>query len=303
MKNEIKILMYHGIIKKPLDVRDWCFLDESSFIKQAKFLKQHFDIISLSEAVDLIKNRKITGTKVVITFDDGFQNNYDVAFKILSDLELPATIFIVSGLVNTTKSIWYCLLNHAISETRKKLLSWDDERFDLSDTESKSRSSSALQTMLKRYPQNQLIIYLNGILEDLEFDILDDFEPGSPYRILDTRSIKDMVSSNIIEFGAHTESHSILSLISRESQKSEIRRSIDFVSDVTGNTCKFFSYPNGQIEDYDNHTINILKQSNIIASVTAQAGNNDSNSDLMQLRRYGIGANISIKRFKDLMVS
>ena len=82
-RNQLMIFMYHAVVRSPIEVYDWCFIDEYSFRSQVKYLKKHFEVISLSEAVERLGNGKIYQPTTVITFDDGFQNNYDIVLVLL----------------------------------------------------------------------------------------------------------------------------------------------------------------------------------------------------------------------------
>ena len=156
-RNELSIIMYHGIIKSPLAVSDWCFVNENSFRMQIEYLKSHFDVISLAEAVGRIREGGINHPTAVITFDDGYQNNFDVAFPILYKEEMPATIFLTTGLIDTNDTVWYCRLNLAVSQTRRALMKWNDFRFELSTRDLKARASAAIQGSLKKLPHSQLM--------------------------------------------------------------------------------------------------------------------------------------------------
>ena len=108
-----------GLLRIPSWSNDWCFVDEHSFRMQIEYLKKHFEIISLSEAVGRMEKGEIKRPTAVITFDDGYQNNYDVAFPILCRERIPATIFLTTGLINTNDTVWYCRFNLALSQTQR----------------------------------------------------------------------------------------------------------------------------------------------------------------------------------------
>jgi peptidoglycan/xylan/chitin deacetylase (PgdA/CDA1 family) len=297
-KNQIMIFLYHGVVRSSLKVHDWCFMDESSFRSQVKYIKEHFEVISLSEAVELLRNGRTHRPTAVITFDDGLQNNYDVAFPILREEGLPATIFLVTGMVNSGDTIWYCRLNRALAETNKTSLEWNGSRFDLSGPIPKVIASSTIQARLKEFAHPQLLGELRKIILDLDDDPDCPIEVGSPFRIISYDAIKEMAASGLIEFGAHTHSHAILSLLSPKERYDEIARSIKAIHELTGRPCELFAYPNGRVQDYDAEVIKILESSGIRASVTAIEGANDWITPMMELRRYGIGANLSMHKFK-----
>jgi len=91
----LPILMYHSV-----DINDKItniFISPGSFERQMKFLhKNNYNVISLSEAADYIKNRRRPPYRTVaITFDDGYYNNYEYAYPVLKRYGIKATLFVI----------------------------------------------------------------------------------------------------------------------------------------------------------------------------------------------------------------
>jgi peptidoglycan/xylan/chitin deacetylase (PgdA/CDA1 family) len=300
-RDELTIIMYHGIIRSPLVVTDWCFVDEHSFSTQLEYLKKHFEIIPLSEAVERMRNGGIKRPTAVITFDDGYQNNFDVAFPILCKEKIPATIFLTTGLIDTNDTVWYCRFNLALSQTHRPFIEWNGFKFDLSTLDLKAKASVAIQDNLKELPPLQLMATIRDIILKLDGDPDCSIEIGSPYRMLNKNAIVEMAASGLVEFGAHTHEHMILSSLSAEEQLNEIRRSVDAIHELTGRPCKSFAYPNGRMEDYDSDSIKHLKACGIQMALTTTAGPNNRMTPSMELRRYGVGADLPMAEFQ-LMV-
>lgn len=300
-RDELTIIMYHGIIRSPLVVCDWCFVDEPIFRMQIGYLKRHFEIISLSEAVERLRNGGIKRPTVVITFDDGYQNNFDVAFPILYKEKIPATIFLTTGLIDTDDTVWYCRFNLALSQTHRPFIEWNGFKFDLSTLDLKAKASMAIQDNLKELPPPQLVATIRDIIFKLDGDPDCPIKIDSPYRMLNKNAIVEMVASGLVEFGAHTHQHFILSRLSAAGRFNEIKRSIDAIRELTGRRCKYFAYPNGRMQDYDSDSIQHLKACGIQIAVTTISGPNDRMTPVMELRRYGIGSDLSMAGFQ-LMV-
>jgi len=300
-QDELTIIMYHGIIRNPLIVNDWCFIDENSFRTQIEYLKKHFEIISLSEAIERMRNGEIKRPTAVITFDDGYQNNFDVAFPILLRERIPATIFLTTGLINTNDTVWYCRFNIALSQTRRLHIEWNGFKFDLSTLDLKGEASAAIQDSLKKLEHPKLMATIRNIILELGDDPDCSIEIGSPFRMLDKNAIGEMATSGLIEFGAHTHRHAILSQLSDGERYNEIRQSINAIYELTGRPCKCFSYPNGRVEDYNIETIKDLETCGIQMAVTTTVGPNNRTTPAMELRRYGVGADLPMAEFQ-LMV-
>ncbi|MBU0634836.1 MAG: polysaccharide deacetylase family protein [Candidatus Omnitrophica bacterium] len=93
------VLMYHHIAPAENDSR--LYVAPESFERQMRFLKENnYRILSLGEYVSFMKdNVKPPKKSVVITFDDGYADNYINGYPTLKNLAIPATIFIVTGWV------------------------------------------------------------------------------------------------------------------------------------------------------------------------------------------------------------
>jgi len=300
-QDELTVIMYHGIIKDPLMVNEWCFVEEHSFRLQIAYLKKHFEIISLSEVVERMRSGGIKRPTAVVTFDDGYQNNFDVAFPILLREGIPATIFLTTGLINTNDTVWYCRFNIALSQTRRPHIEWNGFKFDLSTLDLKAKASVAVQESLKKLEQSQLMTTLRNIILRLDGDPDCSIETNSPFRMLDETAIAEMAGSELIEFGAHTHNHAILSQLSDKERYNEIRQSIDTVYELNGRPCRYFAYLNGRAEDYNIETIRDLETCGIQIGVTTISGPNNRVTPAMELRRYGVGADLPMAEFQ-LMV-
>jgi peptidoglycan/xylan/chitin deacetylase (PgdA/CDA1 family) len=297
LRDQLTILMYHAVIRTPLKVPNWCFIDEASFQSQVEYLKRHFKVIHLSQAVEQLQNGGIHQPTAVITFDDGFQNNYEVAFPILREAKAPATIFLTTGLVNTDDTVWFCRLNRALANTKILWFEWDGSRFDLSKPDSKAETAAVIQGKLKKFHNSELLAELRNIIRALGDDPDDPIATDSPYRMLNDEAIREMTSSALIEFGAHTHSHAILSRLSPKEQQKEIAQSVAITEELAGCSCKVFAYPNGSAQDYGPDTLKILEGCGIQAAVTTIEGPTDIMTPLLEMRRYGIGPNLNLRDF------
>lgn len=95
----IIIFAYHSISKS-----DYRYaIAPELFEQQLNFIKSQFEIVGLSEVAEIIEHDNIQGRNVaVITFDDGFRDNYINAFPVLKKMGVPATVFLITGLVGSS---------------------------------------------------------------------------------------------------------------------------------------------------------------------------------------------------------
>ncbi|OPX96598.1 MAG: Polysaccharide deacetylase [Syntrophorhabdus sp. PtaB.Bin006] len=259
------------------------------------YLKNSFRVVRLSEAVHLLKNDQLTEPTVAITFDDGFMNNYTLAFPVLYELGIPATIFLTTGLIDTDNTVWFTKLVNMIETTNEQSLTVNGRHFLIDTPANKFASSVEMQAFLKAMPHQKLLEEIERIKVRLGCE--SSIDKSSPFRMLDAHAINEMVVSGLIEFGAHTHNHAILSYLDEEHKLFEIENSIKAVSNLTGQPCILFAYPNGGQDDYDSQAMHMLESIGIQGAVTMVSGPNYYGMDALQLRRYGIGCDLSFQRF------
>lgn len=119
-ENKVPILTYHSIDNSGSVIST----SPEKFRRQMQYLNDSsFNVISLEKIVSCIrKNRSFPPKSVAITFDDGFKNNYDIAYPVLKEYGFSAIIFLVTG---------YCARNNRWQgqppETPElDLLQWDE---------------------------------------------------------------------------------------------------------------------------------------------------------------------------------
>jgi peptidoglycan/xylan/chitin deacetylase (PgdA/CDA1 family) len=295
---KLTIITYHAVVRSPLKIYDWCFLGEESFRQQLTYLKKHFDVVSLAAAVEALWAGKLNRPTAVITLDDGYQNNYSVAFPILREFGLPATVFIATGFIDTDDTLWTLRLNLSLAATKRTSLPWNGKNLDLSDTPSRAKANVMIRKSLRDLPRPELMSRLSEIIKMLGEDPKRPVELDSPFRMLTAQAVKEMNESGLIEFGAHTHTHRILTRLSSNECKKEIELSLRGVEELSGRTCRFFAYPLGGREHYNQQSIDILRSFGIRAAVTTRTGANDRKTPLLELRRYGAGPNDDMTVFQ-----
>ena len=109
-------LMYHSIGKN----RAFFSVKSNDFERQMNYLKQNnFNVMSATELLILLKNNKyLDKTKtIIITFDDGYADNFETAFPVLQKYQYPATIFLMVGRVGTKVKLK--------NKTELNMLNWE----------------------------------------------------------------------------------------------------------------------------------------------------------------------------------
>ena len=100
-KEEARVLMYHKVSNLPPEEKvPYCNVPVDAFEAQMKYLAENkIEVLTLKGLGHWLRGERLPGSrkKVVLTFDDGFRDNYLYAYPILKKYRLPATFFVIVG--------------------------------------------------------------------------------------------------------------------------------------------------------------------------------------------------------------
>jgi len=298
------ILMYHRIL--PVD-DDRALIEEPGMIVTPETLRLHLNVISqyfeLVTLSDWIKNKKhgasLPRRACAITFDDGWADNYEFAFPILQELNIPATIYLTSDMIGTQQMFWPERLARtvmSIARTHSKqwsqpCLKWIRSArtsYTFSDTPPSQEDLAELIDNAKALPDKEIHERLDIIEAELQLPPVAN-RPS----LLSWKQIADMTGSGLIDVGSHTCHHvRLCNDIPAEIMENEIISSKQTIESNTGQSVSSFCYPNG---DYSTQALELVRQ-HYDSAITTKRGWNSIDSDNYLLNRVGIHQDISSDR-------
>lgn len=277
-----QILTYHKVSTDPDPL--FAPLHPSIFEEQMRFLKKYYNVLPLAETVERCRRGTLPARAVVITFDDGYRDNYEVAFPILKKYALSATIFVATGVIGNGAVLWHDRVFDAFRfATVDRTVLQDEELRELS-LETVAARERSLQLALDRARE------LYGPQQSRFVERLEDaFKPAFPAdhdraRMLDWEQVREMHRAGI-EFGSHTVTHPVLSRIPSEAVARELHESQRRLSDELGASVVTFAYPNGRAADYNDAVKGVLKECGYLCAVTTERGVNRLDNDPFELKR------------------
>ena len=300
-KGPALVLMYHGVVPDTFPVRSWLLVKESVFAWQMEFLKSHFNVIPGRELTRRVKSRDDSDRMaVVITFDDGYVNNYTVVYPLLRKYDIPASFFITSGAIDTKELFWFdkVILPIQYSDCSHINLS----RYGL------GRVNFSRDSIEKRWTDLQSLLALlkqieySKMLEIVEY-VADTYripdEVVAPLLPLESNHVVEMSESDLIDIGSHTHNHRILSQIQEDQVEREIKLSVDLLENMCGSRIEMFSFPNGQSSEI---AIKALRKYGIKQAFITRSGYYKSTDDPLAIPRIGISGFDSKWLFKAKML-
>jgi peptidoglycan/xylan/chitin deacetylase (PgdA/CDA1 family) len=302
-RHQATILTYHGVIQSHALFRVPQHISLDLFNQHIEYLSNNFHCISLVELLSNIKQNKINSKSVVITFDDGFHNNYSNAFPILKRYNVPATIFAATGFIGSPTLIWPETLALILAHSDKQHTVIKNQRYLLDSEEGKSVAYRALTASFKNLTADEIDQTIALLLN--EHNMTRESIYQSPYyddlRMLNWPEIKELSDSGLVAIGSHTAEHRRLSRLQDKEAESEITQSKRLLEQNIG-TIDFFAYPyGGNPGDYTDHHVSMVKDAGYLAAVSCAQGCVSTTSDCYQLPRASVGANYSVESLDYLL--
>jgi peptidoglycan/xylan/chitin deacetylase (PgdA/CDA1 family) len=292
----LTVFMYHGVTRDPLPVFNWCQLDARLFAKQVRFLAREYTVLPLAEAVErLAGGLPLPEYAAVVTFDDGCRNVFTTAYPILQRYRVPATVFLVTSLLETRQPPWTERLFHALGTTRKPTVRLGGEEWPLHSRGQRHAANRALHRRLTALAQPEQEERFEGLLRQLGVE--REVPADSPLATLDWEEVQEMARGGLVTFGSHTHTHPILSRCSPETQREELRVSRDILRERLGGA-DLFAYPNGSRADFTADTKRLLAELGYRCALATVPGLNRPGADLYELRRVGVGADSNFAQFQ-----
>lgn len=273
------ILMYHRVAEPECDPWSLC-VSPNHFNEHLAILRQSTCTTTLRQLVSSFERPKLKRHPIVVlTFDDGYADNLLAARPLLERYDVPATVFLTAGALESEREFWWDELERIFLQTEslpKRLeikIGGVPHRWELGDsaiygTDQRHAHRSwkagsdpptvrqelyysiwSLLRPLRHLEQqgvlNQLLLWAN----------LDSIGRSS-YRSLTRSEVIQLGSSDLIEIGAHTMTHPELSSHSVPVQENEIRQSKIELEKLVGRNVSQFAYPFG---DYSGATVTSVK--------------------------------------------
>lgn len=282
LKN-IAILMYHRIINSEYNF--WKLnVSPQTFEQHIKYISENYKVLRLEkEWRDIVKAEQ---KYVVITFDDGYVDNYRFALPILEKYHVPATIFVSTDLIDTGEMYWWDELEK-IFVLDKYIGEFILDGVTYKATDSKSCENVCLT--IRNKIKNMAPLKRKECMRELRLTLGVKPSESSELRCINTQELGRMEESPYVTIGGHTKSHlSMGSFHSNDLLRSEIEESLVILEKKTGKRPDVFAYPFGGAEDRCDTADQILLECGIKKSLLVRDGNINVNDKMYNLPRHMI---------------
>jgi peptidoglycan/xylan/chitin deacetylase (PgdA/CDA1 family) len=265
--------MYHSIGLSPTKHPASC-VSERNFEHHVRYLTRHYEVVSLEEiATRMMQGESLPKNGVAITFDDGYRDNYELAFPILKRHGCTATIFVATGPLETGTPLWqhklYCWLATTTATTLALELEGREGLFHLRTRSQRRGAYWTINLHLRKADSATREARLQKIARKLGFAPNGDSSGIVP--VLTWSELREM-SAECFDVGAHTVTHPVLTSLSSDEAMREVRDSKMAIERALNRPVTLFAYPFGELEHFNEETKRLVEKSGYGAACSAING-------------------------------
>lgn len=280
-RNKVLILTYHRFARE----KEPSKISAREFRSHLEYLKIHNRVLPLAETIDCLKQGKtLPPNATVITIDDGYADAYDIAFPLLKEFGLPATVYAITDFLDKKIWLWTDLMRYALLNTKKDSIKIDFGPYDIiearfTDDAKRLETANRINERLKKLPNDLRDRKINAIGNDLEVEVPE--LPPASFGSMNWIQAREMEAENIwIE--SHTVTHPILTNVGQAVLDFEMQTSKRRLEEVLGRRVDHFCYPNGSL---DKNVCAAARNAGYASAVTTAYGFNDARTNPFSMNR------------------
>jgi peptidoglycan/xylan/chitin deacetylase (PgdA/CDA1 family) len=261
-----------------------------AFRAQVQALRDSFRLLRLDELVDLIQaGLPLRGPAALITFDDGYRDNVELALPILEELGVPAAFFLATGFLERPRLPWWDRIAYVIKNTRASTLALalpTPLEIDLVNTP----RSQAIWRVVEGFmatPGCDEPTFFAQLEERAQVEVSTEALGRELFMTWDQAR---RLSEAGMAIGSHAHDHANLALLPEQEQLGELRQSKAILEREIGCEVTALAYPYGGAGAYTHVTQRVAREAGYQLAFTAQRGiNRPGRTRPFALARVSVG--------------
>jgi peptidoglycan/xylan/chitin deacetylase (PgdA/CDA1 family) len=240
------------------------------------YLRQHYRIMHIEAALEALYAPEICGdihdrrTPLVLTFDDGYCDNYTHAFALARQWQLPISIYLVPGYIESGACFWWLEGKRLVRHARVSVATIEGYTYHLAIAQERAALADFID-MRVRYAcsvaeRERFLSSISSTLAVSADSLSREEEAALP---LSWEQVVEMEKSGWVSFGAHTMHHPVLAYLA---DKREVQREVEACRGVVerhlGHPVRSFAYPVGQMQHIGEEALEAVKRAGYCWAVT-----------------------------------
>jgi len=266
-------------------------VDVLTFTNQLDAISKHHNWVDLAGALAHLRGDVCIDNPVMLTFDDGYRNNLDLALPVLEARRIRPLLFVTTGYLNNARTFWFDRFDYAIQQIDRQWTLKVDGRTFTFEPGDRCRMHGQYQS-LRRYAKRRgwhdqrFHDFFTETCESLEAysgKALSSLQASDPVSAtVSSENLRNAVARGVIDVGSHTIDHMRIDKLDRDARAYQLSQSKIELEEITGQPCRTFCYPNG---DWDDLSREAVADAGYEAAFSVDPGLNAIGCDLLTIRR------------------
>jgi len=222
-----------------------------------------------------------------LTFDDGYHDNYTHGFALARELQVPITIFLIPGYIESGEYFWWLEGKRLVQRAQVNEVTIDGCTYCLERLEERDLLAQTLDGRLRyasSVAEREALLATFREALAVPSHVLVEEERTRP---LTWAEVHKMAESGWVSFGAHTMHHPILAYLKDPQEvQHEVEQCRDLLEQQLGHPVRTFAYPVGKPEHIGDAGVRVVKAAGYEWAVTTIEETNTPRSDPHLLGRY-----------------
>jgi peptidoglycan/xylan/chitin deacetylase (PgdA/CDA1 family) len=280
------ILMYHSVLEDPSRVADslgGMIHPRAMFEGQMELIAREFKPVTVDQVARFVRGEQdLPERSVVVTFDDGYTDNYEMAMPILDRVGVPATFYVTVDCVENRRLPWPSRLRFSFRTTSKK--NWTDETGKVWNLASDLERDLAYLSVCDRVAQLAGAVQ-ERVVSQVESE-LDAKLPADSGRLMMTWDQIRALAQHGHVVGSHTMTHPNIAHLSIEDARRELVESKQQMEARVRTNVVHFSYPCPALyPNWSEQTAEESRRAGYETAVTTSSGLARRNDNPLALKR------------------
>jgi peptidoglycan/xylan/chitin deacetylase (PgdA/CDA1 family) len=263
--------------------------DEENFADHIKYIREHFTIVSLDDIPKILEDNISAKKYALITFDDGYIDNYTKAFPILLENKITATFFLATNFMNDVEIPWWDQIAYLIRHAQVDEIKLDN--WPGSITLSKEDVPTSIRKVLDVVKINN-----GAIIEDIVAELQRKLQVDNTVLVKHeplfmTWDMAREMNKAGMTFGSQTCSHRIMSHLNIDEQNHEAKKSKEIIDKELNTSISAFAYPVGGKHSFTTDTIRIIKKYYKLSFSFISGINTSKNLNEFSIERISVDSN------------
>jgi peptidoglycan/xylan/chitin deacetylase (PgdA/CDA1 family) len=277
----VSILIFHRVLPQP----DPIFpgeMDASRFDRLMGIVCRAFNVLTLGQALALRAEGSLPPRALVITFDDGYADNAEVALPILQRHGLRATFFVSTGFLDGGR-MWNDTVIESIRASAMPTLDLDGFNLGMQPVGTFAQKRAAIELLLPE------LKYLSLIEREVALTALRQVvgNRSLPHDLMMCSQQVRQLQRAGMEIGGHTVHHPILRVLPDAAARAEIAEGRERLQELIDAPVSVFAYPNGRPgKDYDGRHVAMVRSMGFAGAVSTLPAVALLTDDAFELPRF-----------------